>query len=112
MAKLWKRFSDQLNSFQRIPNPLLDFALPERASPPAPACGGRFHLFRPRPAKPRRNKPEHTERAINQPPPERNPARRAKNESVRNYQHTSDETEVKEPAIAHGIAKRAEFFQR
>jgi hypothetical protein len=65
----------------------------------------RFFKFKgPSPAKPKWNETEDPERAINQPPPQRNAAPTAEDQCEGSDQDTGDQPKVKEPTVPDGIA--------
>ena len=71
-----------------------------------------FQFTCPLAAEPKRNETKHAEGTINQPPPDWNSAQPAEHERIGNHQHTGDQPEVKQPAVADGVAQRADENQR
>src|SRR5476649_685898 len=67
-----------------------------------------LHFIRPFAAKPKRYEAKHAEGTINQPPPEWNSAQPTKHKRVGNHQHARNQSEVEQPAVADGIAQRAD----
>ena len=65
-----------------------------------------FDLVDPLATEPERDETKHTERAVNQPPPEWDSSGCSKPECKRDDQDTSDQPEVKQPAIPHWISQR------
>src|SRR5690349_21630882 len=62
-------------------------------------------------AEPHWHEPEKTERAIDQTPPERNPAQGPETEGVGNDEGARDHAESEKPAVAHGITQRTDESQ-
>jgi hypothetical protein len=57
-------------------------------------CGTTRQPHRIAPANPKRDRAEHAEGAVDQPPPDRNAAKAAEDQRARNYERAGDEPEV------------------